>query len=655
MLGEDYHRLSSSPDFIKEKNWYNWLLTTQDLAKYIHPSHLHEDNMKLVEGGYGTMGSSSQYCLRWNNHRNNLLAAFDQLLHHEAFTDVTLACEDGRTLHAHRLVLAACSSYFQALFVNAHTSNHPIVVLKDVRACAMRALLEYMYRGEVNVEHDALQELLKVAESLKVKGLVEELGNDAPLRRPPSPPEISRPPPPPAVDSRSHPELIRPKQEPPTSVAPPPSASSHEPPRSTSPQPLYPTIQPPVLPPHREHSQHRPDHRPEHREHRDHRDMSRELDPRDSRDMRDIREHLRDHSRDLREGHEPRDSHTPGNLDSETRQPLSLVPPVPHMPPPCPDSPPLKRKRPIMPEPILSPTPILRTALGHTHGFPGPDMSSLVSLASSMMPLPGLLSSHVPHLLPHEHRDHLENPYSISTKKELLDEEPRSFSDISRDDDHDKIKRESLANGPLLPDFSPYHIDPNGSSHYSNFVSYVPTPKPEWKRYKQYTKTDLMDAIEAVRTGMTALQASRKYKVPSRTLYDKIKKMGISTVPRRLPSKKPSPSSTDLDGTSTDAPPVSHETIDITSRDRDSNSDHENRLKVINSDEDDHSTSGVPPMGDDEDDPPSAASTPALASFSLIGRQMYENGSGGEPSSTPLDLTDTESILPKRPEIEERA
>lgn len=65
---------------------------------------------------------------------------------------------------------------------------------------------------------------------------------------------------------------------------------------------------------------------------------------------------------------------------------------------------------------------------------------------------------------------------------------------------------QQLANGPLLPEFNPYHIDPNGPSHYSNFVSYVPTPKPEWKRYKQYTKTDLMDAIEAVRSGMTALQ-----------------------------------------------------------------------------------------------------------------------------------------------------
>lgn len=60
-----------------------------------------------------------------------------------------------------------------------------------------------------------------------------------------------------------------------------------------------------------------------------------------------------------------------------------------------------------------------------------------------------------------------------------------------------------------MPDFHPYHLDPNGSSHFSNFVSYVPTPKPEWKRYKQYTKADLMDAIDAVKNGMTALQVSK--------------------------------------------------------------------------------------------------------------------------------------------------
>lgn len=38
-----------------------------------------------------------------------------------------------------------------------------------------------------------------------------------------------------------------------------------------------------------------------------------------------------------------------------------------------------------------------------------------------------------------------------------------------------------------------------------------------------------MSAIEAVKNGMSALQASRMFGVPSRTLYDKCKKLGITT------------------------------------------------------------------------------------------------------------------------------
>lgn len=63
--------------------------------------------------------------------------------------------------------------------------------------------------------------------------------------------------------------------------------------------------------------------------------------------------------------------------------------------------------------------------------------------------------------------------------------------------------------------------------------------KPEWKRYKQYTRNDIMSAIECVRNGMSALQASRKFGVPSRTLYDKVKKLGITTgTPRNRSSSK---------------------------------------------------------------------------------------------------------------------
>lgn len=61
-----------------------------------------------------TMGSQ-RFCLRWNNHQSNLLSVFDQLLHDEAFVDVTLAVE-GQFLRAHKMVLSACSPYFQVSF-----------------------------------------------------------------------------------------------------------------------------------------------------------------------------------------------------------------------------------------------------------------------------------------------------------------------------------------------------------------------------------------------------------------------------------------------------------------------------------------------------------------------------------------------------------
>ena len=52
-----------------------------------------------------------------------------------------------------------------------HSFFHPI---QDIKYEEIRAILDYMYKGEVNVAQDHLPGLLKVAELLKVKGLVEE-------------------------------------------------------------------------------------------------------------------------------------------------------------------------------------------------------------------------------------------------------------------------------------------------------------------------------------------------------------------------------------------------------------------------------------------------------------------------------------------------
>lgn len=115
--------------------------------------------------------NNQQFCLRWNNYQSNLTNVFDELLQNESFVDVTLACE-GQSIKAHKMILSACSPYFQALFYD-NPCQHPIVIMRDVRWQELKALMEFMYKGEINVSQDQINPLLKVAEMLKIRGLAE--------------------------------------------------------------------------------------------------------------------------------------------------------------------------------------------------------------------------------------------------------------------------------------------------------------------------------------------------------------------------------------------------------------------------------------------------------------------------------------------------
>ncbi|XP_078050981.1 uncharacterized protein LOC144477263 isoform X2 [Augochlora pura] len=111
----------------------------------------------------------TEVCLRWNSYHSNMQNSFPSLLDSEQFVDVTLACE-GRSLKCHKMILSSCSDYLAEL-LRENPCQHPIILMKDLKFWEVEALVKFMYRGEVNVAHDKLPQLLNAAEALQVKGL----------------------------------------------------------------------------------------------------------------------------------------------------------------------------------------------------------------------------------------------------------------------------------------------------------------------------------------------------------------------------------------------------------------------------------------------------------------------------------------------------
>lgn len=112
------------------------------------------------------------YLIRWNNHSSTLFRAFIGLYRRGHLTDVTLAC-DGHYIKCHKIVLAACSLYFEQVLQDNQCA-HPIIYLKDIALQEIQNILEFMYSGQVNIPRSQVASMMKVAEDLQVRGIVPE-------------------------------------------------------------------------------------------------------------------------------------------------------------------------------------------------------------------------------------------------------------------------------------------------------------------------------------------------------------------------------------------------------------------------------------------------------------------------------------------------
>ena len=134
------------------------------------------------------MVNSEKLCLQWNEFQKIVSSAFGELRDDLDLTDVTLACEDGEQVEAHKIVLASCSPFFMDLFKrNKHP--HPLIYMRGIKSEILASMVEFMYKGEANVDQEKLDNFLGLAEELRLKGL-DGSGKDEQenIHKVPSPP-----------------------------------------------------------------------------------------------------------------------------------------------------------------------------------------------------------------------------------------------------------------------------------------------------------------------------------------------------------------------------------------------------------------------------------------------------------------------------------
>uniref|UniRef100_A0A1I8PYB4 BTB domain-containing protein n=1 Tax=Stomoxys calcitrans TaxID=35570 RepID=A0A1I8PYB4_STOCA len=467
------------------------------------------------------------YCLRWNNHKSNLVEILDSLIKVESYVDCTIVVDDQVQFKAHRVVLAANSPYFQSILQDM-PMDHCSIIFPGVKAFEMRALLEYMYTGEVNVTQSQIPKIMRIAEELEVKGLFDmadlkekfhKLSEQHAERSANNPYASTTAPVNPysSVSTSSHTSSSTPQnglKQPhhdaenyhhsssviSTSSNISPSAapsSSSSPPYSNYKSP-YPSL------------------------------YSKSPGP-NSNQANAINPASQSSQQQLSTAPTPPHSaHSASGADRSAQWRMSpsaaaAAAMLSSVYESAPDMNPLKRKKLSSISSMLMnrDTPILRNVLAQANPADSSQPMPLMMPSAAAMKGDKITSTPISMEKGGHNNNHIFNGSDYGDKQKYQEDPHSPFTDRSFDDDS---------------------FDSKGNFNVSFANNSNPNQKPEWKRYKQYTRNDILSAIQCVRDGMSALQASRKFGVPSRTLYDKVKKLGITTGRPMNRSIKRSPS-----------------------------------------------------------------------------------------------------------------
>ena len=119
------------------------------------------------------MSLASKYHLANTKFENNAATLLRNIYADESFTDVTLSCDDGKVLKAHKIVLSASSAVFSKILMQ-YSDTNPLIYFGETSYKHIEYILQYAYVGELSVEEKELKQFMKVVNKFKINGLYSE-------------------------------------------------------------------------------------------------------------------------------------------------------------------------------------------------------------------------------------------------------------------------------------------------------------------------------------------------------------------------------------------------------------------------------------------------------------------------------------------------
>ena len=120
---------------------------------------------------------SEKLLLQWNEFQENASTAFGSLRDDPDFADVTLVCEDGQQVEAHKVILAASSPFFQNM-LRRNKHPHPLIYMRGVKSDDLGAIVDFLYFGQVNIFEGSVDAFMAIANDLQIKGMTGNMDEE---------------------------------------------------------------------------------------------------------------------------------------------------------------------------------------------------------------------------------------------------------------------------------------------------------------------------------------------------------------------------------------------------------------------------------------------------------------------------------------------